>query len=81
GGQFSLPLTAIVPDNQGKQFVWVLDQDNKARQRYITLGNLQNSRVEVVQGLNAGEKVIIAGAQSVQEGLQVQPRIATNESN
>ncbi|MGL4827556.1 MAG: efflux RND transporter periplasmic adaptor subunit [Vibrionaceae bacterium] len=81
GGQFSLPLTAIIPDNQGKQFVWVLDQDNKARQRYITLGNLQNSRVEVRQGVNIGEKVIIAGAQSVQEGMQVEPRLATNESN
>ncbi|WP_325892527.1 efflux RND transporter periplasmic adaptor subunit [Grimontia sp. NTOU-MAR1] len=69
----TLPLTAVVPDNQGKQFVWVVGDDNKAEKRYVGLGALVKDRIVVEQNLALGERVIIAGVSSVREGMEVRP--------
>ncbi|CZF85668.1 efflux RND transporter periplasmic adaptor subunit [Grimontia marina] len=69
----TLPLTAVVPDNQGKQFVWVVGEDNKAEKRYVDVGALVKDRIVVKQNLALGERVIIAGVSSVREGMEVRP--------
>lgn len=71
--QITLPLTSIVPDNQGKQFVWVVGNDNKAQKRYVAIGALSKDRIIVTEHLSLGEKVIIAGVSSVREGMEVRP--------
>ncbi|MCL1137605.1 efflux RND transporter periplasmic adaptor subunit [Shewanella pneumatophori] len=71
--QITLPLTSIVPDNQGKQFVWVVTNDNKAQKRYVEIGALNKDRIIVTEHLLPGEKVIIAGVSSVKEGMEVRP--------
>ncbi|MGR5237093.1 efflux RND transporter periplasmic adaptor subunit [Vibrio alfacsensis] len=71
--QITLPLTAIVPDNQGKQFVWVVGSDNKAQKRYVEIGALNKDRIIVTDHLSKGERVIIAGVSSVKEGMEVRP--------
>ena len=71
--QITLPLTSIVPDNQGEQFVWVVDDDNKATKRYVAIGALNKDRIIVTEHLSLGEKVIIAGVSSVREGMEVRP--------
>ncbi|ABZ76538.1 efflux transporter, RND family, MFP subunit [Shewanella halifaxensis HAW-EB4] len=74
----TIPLTAVVPDNQGKQFVWVVGSDNKAQKRFIELGALSKNRIVVKSNLAVGERVIIAGVSSVREGMQVRPYTDTN---
>ncbi|USH03836.1 efflux RND transporter periplasmic adaptor subunit [Grimontia kaedaensis] len=69
----TLPLTAVVPDNQGKQFVWVVGDENKAEKRYVDVGALVKDRIVVKQNLALGERVIIAGVSSVREGMEVRP--------
>ncbi|PKF49572.1 efflux RND transporter periplasmic adaptor subunit [Enterovibrio nigricans] len=69
----TVPLTAVVPDNQGKQFVWVVGEDNTAQKRYIDVGALLKNRIVVKDNLNVGERVIIAGVSSVKEGIEVRP--------
>ena len=69
----TVPLTALVPDNQGKQFVWLVDKDNKAQQRYVEVGELSNNRIVITRHLALGERVIIAGVASVKAGMQVRP--------
>ncbi|MGR5352260.1 efflux RND transporter periplasmic adaptor subunit [Vibrio sp. DNB22_19_2] len=71
--QITLPLTAIVPDNQGKQFVWVVNSENKAQKRYVQIGALNKDRIIVTDHLLKGERVIIAGVSSVREGMEVRP--------
>ncbi|TMX31060.1 efflux RND transporter periplasmic adaptor subunit [Vibrio rotiferianus] len=71
--QITLPLTSIVPDNQGKQFVWIVGSDNKAQKRYVAIGALNKDRIIVTEHLSPGEQVIIAGVSSVKEGMEVRP--------
>ncbi|WP_436323195.1 efflux RND transporter periplasmic adaptor subunit [Vibrio cidicii] len=69
----TLPITALVPDNQGKQYVWVVNAQNQAEKRYVEIGPTYKDRVVIQQNLTPGEQVIIAGVSSVREGMQVRP--------
>ncbi|MGR5079547.1 efflux RND transporter periplasmic adaptor subunit [Photobacterium swingsii] len=71
--QITVPLTAIVPDNQGGQFVWVVDQDNQVHQRPVTVGSLNANRIVIKAGLHAGERIVIAGVSSLKAGMKVAP--------
>lgn len=56
-----LPNDAFLNDSDGA-YVYVLDQDEKiAEKRTIRLGRRSNAQVEVIAGLNAGDKVIVSG--------------------
>ncbi|OOE53496.1 efflux RND transporter periplasmic adaptor subunit [Salinivibrio kushneri] len=74
----TLPLTAVVPDNQGGQFVWVVNKDNITEKRAINIGELNKSRIVVTGNLSVGEKVIIAGVSSVKPGMEVRPYTEEN---
>jgi cobalt-zinc-cadmium efflux system membrane fusion protein len=55
----SIPLSAVLDDG-GKSVVFVADGDNFAK-REVTLGLKSNDRVEITDGLNAGDKVVVKG--------------------
>lgn len=74
----TLPLTALVPDNQGKQFVWVVNAQDQAEKRYVDIGTTYKDRVVITQHLKPGEQVIIAGVSSVREGMTVRPYTDNN---
>ncbi len=69
----TLPLSALVPDNQGKQFIWIVDDANTTSKRYVDVGKLSKNRVAIKDNLYHGERVIIAGVSSVKEGMTVRP--------
>ena len=61
---------------QGTKTVMVVDQENKVAVRSIRLGDKVDKDVVVLDGLNAGERVIVEGMQKVRPGSQVNPSIA-----
>lgn len=68
-----VPLTAISPDNQGKQFVWILKDDNTVSRRLVHVGRVQGHNVTILSGLAMGEKIVVAGVGSLIEGTEVRP--------
>jgi membrane fusion protein (multidrug efflux system) len=75
------PDSILVPERaiaelQGKSFVWVIGQDNKATQRTVKTGELIGGNVLIIEGLKAGERVVIEGLQKVREGSPVQAMTA-----
>ncbi len=73
GAQISIPLTALVPDNQGDQFVWVVDENNITQKRPVEVGSVFKNRVTINDHLEQGEKIIIAGVSAIREGMEVRP--------
>jgi membrane fusion protein (multidrug efflux system) len=70
--------TVLVPEMavqqiQGQTRVAVLDANNRVDVRSVTLGRVMDHSYLVVDGLRAGERVIVEGQQSVQPGILVQP--------
>ena len=68
-----VPEEAVVPV-QGANFVWVV-ADNKATQRQIGIGIRTPGLVEVTSGLEAGEQVVVGGAERLFPGAPVMARV------
>ena len=62
-----------VGTDQNKRFVMVVDKDNKANYREVTLGASVNGMRVVTQGLQAGERIVVNGVQRVRPGATVAP--------
>jgi membrane fusion protein, multidrug efflux system len=73
------PNALLVPQQavqtlQGVQSVLVVGNDNTVVNRTITTGGRVGDYQIVQNGVKAGEKVIVEGAQRVQPGMQVKPQ-------
>lgn len=64
-----LPRTAIL-DSDGEQSVYIVTGD-KAEQRRITTGLANNGWIEVVEGLQGDEKVVVVGQAGLKSGTLV----------
>ncbi|MCX6847664.1 MAG: efflux RND transporter periplasmic adaptor subunit [Verrucomicrobia bacterium] len=62
---------SAVGDDQGSSFVWVLDAEDKAVYRPITLGPLLDGLRVVRHGLKAEDRVVVLGLMSVRNGVKV----------
>jgi RND family efflux transporter MFP subunit len=60
-----------VTELQGNQVVMVVDQTNKAGMRPVKMGERFGALWEVVEGLKAGDKVIVEGMQKTPPGTPV----------
>ncbi len=69
----SIPQSATV-EIQDKKFVYVLQPDNTVKYTEIGIFNLDNGKEYLVtSGLNAGDKIVIEGVQSLKDGQAIQP--------
>jgi multidrug efflux system membrane fusion protein len=64
-----------VGTDQNKKFVMVVNAENKAAYREVTLGAAADGLRVVTHGLSAGERVIVNGLQRVRPGALVAPRL------
>jgi membrane fusion protein (multidrug efflux system) len=64
-----VPEEAIV--SEGLRHVVYPVKDNKVERRVIQLGQRQGGKVEVVEGLKAGETIVVLGVQRVRPGAEV----------
>lgn len=67
-----VPEEAVV--SEGLRHVVYPVKDNKVERRVITIGQRQNGQVEVVEGLQPGETIVVLGLQRVRPGATVNPR-------
>jgi len=67
-----VPEEAVV--SEGLRHVVYPVKDNKVERRVIRIGQRQNGRVEVVEGLQPGETIVVLGVQRIRPGATVNPR-------
>jgi membrane fusion protein (multidrug efflux system) len=72
------PNSILVPERgiaelQGKNFVWIVNSENKASQRPVKVGDTVGGNVLVLEGLKTGDRIIVEGLQKVREGTVVKP--------
>jgi multidrug efflux system membrane fusion protein len=76
----SAPFEAtLVPDTaigseQVRKFVFVIDGENVARTRYVTLGQLDGDLRVIKSGLSPNDKVVINGMARIRAGQMVTPQ-------
>ena len=64
-----VPESAIVPE-RGSVFVFVVGE-GRAERREVTIGRREPGRVELLGGVEAGERVVVQGTQKVRDGSPV----------
>lgn len=62
-----------VQELQGAKTVLVVDDQNKVQLRTIRVGDKSEGYLIVLEGLNAGERVIVEGIQKARPGSEVKP--------
>ncbi|TAA67585.1 efflux RND transporter periplasmic adaptor subunit [Streptococcus sp. LQJ-218] len=72
-----VPLTSVVTEND-KNYVWVLDEQKKAKKVEVGLGNADADNQEITSGLTNGVKVISNPTSSLEEGKEVKGDEETN---
>jgi RND family efflux transporter MFP subunit len=70
----------LVPDaaigtEQARRFVVVIDDQNTARQKYVTLGQLTSDNLRVIkEGIGPDDRVVVSGLMQARPGAKVQPQ-------
>ncbi|HEX8166813.1 MAG TPA: efflux RND transporter periplasmic adaptor subunit [Beijerinckiaceae bacterium] len=67
-----VPEEAIV--GEGLRHLIYVVKDNLVERRVVRIGQRQEGRVEIVDGLKAGETIVVRGVQRVRPGLAVDPK-------
>ena len=69
----------LVPQNvigteQTRKYVYVVDADNKAMRKYVTLGGVTDDGMQIIrEGLSPEDRVIVGGLQMIQPGATIIP--------
>ena len=66
-----LPEQALVP-RAGKQFVFVVDEANVVKQVEVLIGRRRPGVVEIINGVNVGDRVVTEGLAQLRPGQTVQ---------
>ncbi|HLZ45120.1 MAG TPA: efflux RND transporter periplasmic adaptor subunit [Gemmatimonadales bacterium] len=67
----TVPVEALVPDGEAFR-VFVVDSAGMAHARAVVVGGRSETRAEILQGLQAGERVVTTGAYGVTDSAKIQ---------
>lgn len=71
GGRILVPMSAVLNEGPGPQVVWVLGEDQTVTRRPVTTGEASGGRIEIVDGLQPGDRIAVAGATFLRDGMKV----------
>jgi membrane fusion protein (multidrug efflux system) len=66
-----VPQQAVQRDSRGEPFVWVVDNENKVHVRSLVTDRAFGNRWLVLEGLKAGERVVMEGMQRLKPDMVV----------
>lgn len=67
----TIPIDAVQHGAKGT-YVYIINKDNKAEVKMLKLGLSTNGKIEVLEGLDGTEKVVLEGIDRLSEGKEVQ---------
>ena len=71
GDRILVPISAVLKDAGGEQVAWVVGSDETVTRRPVQLGAATGSRIEIVEGLQSGERIAVAGVTHLRDGMKV----------
>ncbi|MEO9598967.1 efflux RND transporter periplasmic adaptor subunit [Parasphingorhabdus sp.] len=70
---FAIPTNAIFGVRTGEGLVFVVDDENRVKQRNVQLGKLTDKNIEIQAGLAEGEIIVSRGVEKLQDGDLIKP--------
>ncbi len=72
GTSMLVPVSAVFKDPAGDAVAWVIGEGQIVERRPLKVGAVTGSQVEVLEGLQPGDRIAIAGVRFLREGMVVQ---------
>jgi RND family efflux transporter MFP subunit len=66
-----VPVSAVSKLDTGEQVAWVIGRDQKVSPHRVKIGAATGGEVEIVSGLNPGDKIAVAGMAFLRDGMKV----------
>jgi len=66
-----VPTSAVFKDPAGEAIVWVVGTDDIVERRPVKIGAVTGSRIEVLEGLQPGDRIAVAGVRFLRAGMTV----------
>ena len=67
-----MPIEALLPQTGNKAIAFVVQPDNTVKAQNVVMGEiLPEQRVEVVEGLKPGDRIVLKGAAYLKDGDKV----------
>jgi RND family efflux transporter MFP subunit len=71
-GALAIPARAVLTDETGEAFVWVVDPKTMTVKRTpVAAGDLSGESIAIRSGLAGGEQIAISGVHQLRDGMQV----------
>ncbi len=71
GGRMFVPVSAIFEVAPGEQVAWIIGQDQTVKRSAVKTGAVSGGRIEIVNGLQPGDRIAVAGVTFLREGMKV----------
>jgi len=73
-GATLVPVSAVLGGEGGVSRVWVFDEAaGSVKSRVVTVGQMSGDKIEILDGLQNGDRIAILGASNLSEGQKVRP--------
>ena len=71
GRRILVPISAVYKQAGGDQVAWVIGPYQMVSRRIVKMGSATGGEVEIVSGLRPGDRIVVAGAPFMSEGMKV----------
>jgi len=71
GNRILVPVSAVSKQDTGEQVVWILGSDQTVHRRPVEMGAPTGDKIEIVGGVQPGDRIVVAGASFLREGMKV----------
>jgi multidrug efflux pump subunit AcrA (membrane-fusion protein) len=71
GSRIMVPVSAIGQQPGGKQVVWIVGEGGKVSPRSVKVGETSGGQIQIVAGLEPGERIATAGVSFLRDGMTV----------
>jgi RND family efflux transporter MFP subunit len=71
GNVILVPIAAVFKDTTGEQVAWVIGPDQIVTRRPVKIGKVTGSQIEIMDGLQPGDRIAVAGVTHLRDGMTV----------
>jgi len=72
GASILVPISAVFKDSGGEAVTWVIGKDQIVERRPVKVGAATGSQIEILDGLEPGDRIAVAGVRFLRAGMTVQ---------
>jgi RND family efflux transporter MFP subunit len=71
GNRIFVPISAVFKEESGGPVAWVIGTDGKVSRRSVKIGVPSGGRLEIVEGLEPGDRIAVAGVPFLRDGMTI----------